>query len=96
MVVSPVVAGGSVPVSYTVTNKGLVPAVGTLRMSLLDPDTQYVISSSEQPCSIGGNAAISGNSTFNASSLALKTYQIVLQYVAGANIPNSSQEYGCC
>jgi len=85
-IVSPVMAGGTVPMSYTVTNKGPVPVTGTLRMSLMDPDTQYVISSSEQPCSIGGNITLTGNSTFNASSLVLKTYQVVLQYITGASI----------
>lgn len=85
-VASPVMSGGSVPVSYTVTNKVSAPATGTLRMSLLDPDTQYVIASFEQPSSIGGNAAISGSSTFSASSLALKAYHVVLQYITDATI----------
>ncbi|WP_281184377.1 CARDB domain-containing protein [Trichlorobacter lovleyi] len=85
-VASPAMSGGSVPVSYTVTNKGSAPATGTLRVSLLDPDTQYVIASFEQPGSIGGNAAISGSSTFSASSLALKAYHVVLQYITDATI----------
>ncbi len=86
--------GNAAQVSYTLTNAGNADAIGyTARITILDPETQTVMQTSDVVLDIAANASRSGQITINTSGYGLKTYAAVLQTLsqgATKNIANTT------
>jgi Tol biopolymer transport system component/flagellar hook assembly protein FlgD/subtilase family serine protease/fibronectin type 3 domain-containing protein len=88
IIVEPAVAslGETFKALFTVSNSGNSAFDGTIRVSLIDPESQAIMSSLEQPVSLPLNGTRSGDFYFNTVGLSMKTYTVRLQYVNGDTV----------
>jgi Tol biopolymer transport system component len=76
-----VLLGNTVQADYTVQNSGNADITGmTLKLTVLDPDTQVILSSYEEIVDLPINQARSGQSNFSTQGYGLKTYAVHFGY----------------
>ena len=80
--VSPAVIsrGDTMDISYTLANAGNADMTGyTLRLSVMDQETQTVMQYEDRALDLAANTTLSGTLEMGASGYELKTYTVVLQ-----------------
>jgi hypothetical protein len=73
-----VAVGGSFTATYNISNKGNSAFAGTVGVSLLDPGSQAIAASFEQPATILQDGSLSGEFNFSSQGLQLKLYLVNL------------------
>ncbi len=74
--------GNSINAQFSVRNAGNVITSGTLKASVIDPDSQMIITSSERSVNLPSNGSQSGIFGFATAGLQVKGYLLSLQYVS--------------
>ncbi len=86
--------GNAEQLTYTVSNSGNTDALGYVaRISIIDPETQVIVQSQDQPIDIAENTGKNGMMTVSTNGFSLKTYTALLQLVnqgATKNIASAS------
>ena len=78
--------GNRAQADYAIRNDGNVDGSGlTVRLLIVDPETEATLASHEETIDLGINNAKKGTWMFSTEGLALKTYKISLQYVDQGN-----------
>ena len=83
-----VLVGNAVKADYTVNNIGNVVTSGVVGISVTDPETQTLIASDEATVNLQVGGTQTGYLTFSTKGLALKSYQLNLQYTRQGSTKN--------
>jgi Tol biopolymer transport system component/fibronectin type 3 domain-containing protein len=74
--------GSSFKAVYTVANSGNVLANGFIRAVIVDPETNSIITSTDQSTTIPVNGSLSGEFNFSSTGMRLHTYQMNAQFIS--------------
>jgi len=78
---STVASGKNFEAAYALHNLGNTATAGTIRVLLVDPESQAILGTSDQvQINLAVDTTATGSFTFSSQNLALKTYQLRLQY----------------